>query len=128
MVATAWRNLNKWKRCRNMSCNSSAFLVCTVHLPEARQNLQSGSLGPVYCDYYLYSIQNAQSLPFGHIKVHASKSLQPSGPIILLSVTSKLCIFQSCYCYFHHFIAYLSLPDCWKFWSTVMRKGSSASL
>lgn len=65
VVAIAWRNPNKWKRCRNVSCNSSAFLVRTVDLPEARQNLQSGSLGSAYCDYYLYRIQSVQSTPLG---------------------------------------------------------------
>lgn len=48
-----------------MSSNSSAFLVFTVDSPEARQNLQSGSLGSVYCDYYLYRIQSVQSTPLG---------------------------------------------------------------
>lgn len=41
------------------------FKVFTVDLPEARQNLQSGSLGSVYCDYYLYRVQNVQSTPLG---------------------------------------------------------------
>jgi len=39
---------------------------------------------------WLLFIQNPKCTehPFGHIKVHASKSLQPSGLIILLPVTS----------------------------------------
>lgn len=55
------------------------------------------------------------------------KELAAFRVMVLCPVTSELYIFQSCFCCFDNFIAFLALDDHCKFWSTVMRRGFSIS-
>lgn len=62
MVRETWINGKDAGMCLT---TGSVFLVFLFDSSDARQNLQSASLGPLSCDYYLYKIQSVQSTPLG---------------------------------------------------------------